>query len=178
MHAKFRRADLSTIKAEPDAFFDFSYRSVVDEMLATVVVAEAPVRDDVLAQRIARAHGWLRTGNRIREKIERHLGVFDVTQDSAGRFIWLKGSVTTVVDYRPAETEVDRRPVTDISLPELIGFVRQYPLALEEPDPALVFARLLGLERLAASSRARLDEALAAAKVLKDEGYILGNPRD
>ncbi|TAY41484.1 DUF3320 domain-containing protein [Rhizobium leguminosarum] len=170
-HAKFRRADLSTFKAEPDTFFDFSYRSVVDEMLAAVVTAEAPVRDDVLAQRIARAHGWLRTGNRIREKIERHLSVFDVTDDSAGRFIWLKGSVTTVVDYRAAETESDRRPVTDISLPELIGFVRQYPLALEEPDPALVFARLLGLERLAASSRARLDEAIAAAKgFLKDEG--------
>ncbi|MFW8642145.1 DUF3320 domain-containing protein [Rhizobium beringeri] len=58
-------------------------------MLAAVVSAEAPVRDDVLArrERKLRAHGWLRTGNRIREKIERHLGVFDVTEDSAGRFM-------------------------------------------------------------------------------------------
>lgn len=52
-------------------------------MVARNLETEAPVRDDVVAQRIARAHGWLRTGSRIRAKIDRHLRPFDFTHDIA-----------------------------------------------------------------------------------------------
>ncbi len=37
------------------------------------------------------------------------------------------------------------------------------PDLLHQPDPALDLARLLGVERLAAIARARLDEAIARA---------------
>lgn len=158
--ATFRKTDLSEFKADPDAFYEFSYRSTIDHMVAKIVETEAPVRDDVVAQRIARAHGWLRTGSRIRGKIERHLRPFDFTHDSAGRFIWPKGEIVETVSYRPPASEDDRRPVTDIALQELVGLVQIHPEALDEPDPALVLARLMALERLAASSRARIDEAI------------------
>ena len=158
---RFSKTDLSEFRADPDAFYEFSYRSTIDGMVARIVDTEAPVRDDVVAQRIARAHGWLRTGSRIRDKIERHLRPFDFTQDSAGRFLWPKGGIVETVEYRPPATEDDRRPVTDIALQELVGLVRIHPQALEEPDPALVLSRLMGFERLAASSRARIDEAMA-----------------
>lgn len=69
----FATADLSTFKADPDLFFEFSYRPTIQAMVDAVMDAEAPVRDDVLAQRVARAHGWLRTGARIREQIALHL---------------------------------------------------------------------------------------------------------
>ena len=50
--------------------------------------AEAPVRDDVSAERVARAHGWLRTGARIREQIALHLRAFDRTEETSGTFLW------------------------------------------------------------------------------------------
>ena len=55
---------------------------------AEVMEAEAPVKDDVLAQRVFRAHGWLRTGARIREQIARHLRSLERTHE------------TTVVAFR------------------------------------------------------------------------------
>ena len=58
----FRRADLSGFKVDPEAFYDFRYRSTLEEMVTAVIAAESPVRDDILAQRIARAHGWQNPG--------------------------------------------------------------------------------------------------------------------
>ncbi len=162
--APFKKTDLSDIKADPDSFYEFGYRSIIDQMIARVVETEAPVRADVVAQRIARAHGWLRTGSRIRQKIELHLRAFDSTDDSAGRFIWPKCGIKEMVAYRPPATDEDRRAVTDIAIEELVGFVKIYSKALEEPDPPLVLARLMNLERLAASSRARIDEAILKAQ--------------
>lgn len=162
--AAFRRADLSGFQADPEAFFEFGYRGTLEAMVAAVVAAESPVRDDVLAQRIARAHGWLRTGGRIKERIELHLRKFESTTDGAGRFLWSPGSIRSIVAFRAPATEDDRRPVTDIALAELAGFVASNWAVLDEPDPALVIARLIGLERLAASSRGRIDEAIALAR--------------
>lgn len=160
----FRRADLSGFKIDPEEFFEFRYRSTLDEMVAAVIDAESPVRDDVLAQRIARAHGWLRTGGRIRERIELHLRKLESTSDSAGRFLWSPGSIRPIIPFRNPATDDDKRPVTDIAIAELAGFVTENWAVLDEPDPALVIARLLGLERLAASSRARIDEAISLAR--------------
>tara|TARA_R110002020_G_scaffold116694_2_gene267335 strand:+ start:4593 stop:5078 length:486 start_codon:yes stop_codon:yes gene_type:complete len=60
-----------------------SSRSTIDGMVARILETEAPVRDDVVAQRSARAHGWLLTGSRIRDKVDRHLRPFDFTHDIA-----------------------------------------------------------------------------------------------
>lgn len=169
MSVRFRRADLSRFKADPETFYDFGYRATLDAMVAAVVEAESPVRDDVLAQRIARAHGWSRTGGRIRERIDLHLKRYESTADSAGRFIWTTGSIRPVVSFRDHLTEDDRRQVSDIAIAELAGFVREHIAVFDEPDPALVIARMIGLERLAASSRARIEEAIELAKSIAPE---------
>ncbi|WP_342585972.1 DUF3320 domain-containing protein [Zhengella mangrovi] len=88
-------------------------------MFDAVIAQEAPLRTHILAQRVARAHGWLRTGARIRERIEQHLRDADKTMESSGESIWSKGSVAAVVDYRPPADEDNRRSVADISLAEL-----------------------------------------------------------
>lgn len=49
-----------------DAFFDSGYDTVLLAMIAHVVEVEGPVLDTVLARRIARAHGWQRTGRGFR----------------------------------------------------------------------------------------------------------------
>lgn len=54
--------------------------------------------------------------------------------------------------------------MSDISIAELAGFITANLAVLDEPDPALVVARLIGLERLAASSRGRIEEAIDLAK--------------
>lgn len=161
--AQYRLTDLSQFRADPDQFFEFGYRGTLRGMVEAVMEAEAPLRADVLAQRITRAHGWLRTGARIRERIDLHLRDLLRTEESSGTFLWKPGTVALIYPYRaPADVDA-RRAIADIPLAELASIAVGEPALLEETDPALALARLLGVERLAATSRARLDEALQRA---------------
>lgn len=162
--AAYRLTDLSAFDVDPDSFYDFVYRPTLQAMIDAVVATEAPLRTDILCQRIARAHGWLRTGGRIKERIEMHLKSCERTFESSGEFVWSAGTVADFIPYRSPASEDARRPVSDIPLAELANVVVTNNGLLEEPDPTRELARLLGLERLAAPSRARLDEAIQRAR--------------
>jgi very-short-patch-repair endonuclease len=165
----FATADLSTFKADPDLFFEFSYRPTIQAMVDAVMDAEAPVRDDVLAQRVARAHGWLRTGARIREQIALHLRKLERTDETTGTFLWKPGSVVQRLPFRKPLSSDHRRSVADICIAELTDFILARPAVLDEEDPPLVYARLMQVDRLAAPSRERIAEAIARAKMLMAE---------
>ncbi len=121
------------------------------------------MRADVLAQRVARAHGWLRTGGSIRSHVERHLKSVEATEEEGGRYLWRDGQRAEAIRYRHPASEDDRRPVGEIPLVELAAFVAEHEEIIASDDPALAFARLIGLGRLAAGSRSRLDAAIALA---------------
>ena len=89
-----------------------------------------------------------------------HLRDFDRTQESSGEFIWKAGSAVDICTYRPPSSDEARRAIPEIPLAELASVVRSNPDLFDESDPARELARMLGVERLAAGSRARLDEAI------------------
>jgi Protein of unknown function (DUF3320)/REase_MTES_1575/AAA domain len=165
-HVFFATTVLSAIKADPNSFFEFTYRPTLQAMVNAVIDAEAPVREDVLAQRVARVHGWLRTGARIREQITLHLRTSDRTEETSGTFLWKPGSVAMRVPFRRPQGPDHRRGLAEISIVELADFVISHPDVLEEEDPPLVYARLIQVVRLAAPSRERLLEAIARARTL------------
>lgn len=160
----YRAADLAGFAVDPDQFHESSYTPTLQAMIGAIMEAEAPLRADVLAQRVSRAHGWLRTGGRIRERIDAALAVFDTTEESSGVFLWRTGTVTELVDYRPPVSADLRRGVADIPLAELASVVVANPGIVDTLDPALDLARILGVERLAAGTRARLFEAVVRAR--------------
>ena len=164
-NSAYRVTNLSTFKAEPDLFYEFAYRDTLRRMIEAVMVQESPLKADILAQRVARAHGWLQTGRRIRERIDLHLRGYDTTSESSGVFLWKKGDVSDILPYRPPANENSRRSISDIPLAELASMAIDNPDLLDMPDPARDLARLIGVERLAATSRARLDEAIARARL-------------
>lgn len=162
----FAITDLSGFKADPDLFFELSYRPTLQAMVDAIIEAEAPIKDDVLAQRVARAHGWLRTGARIRQQIARHLHSLERTHETTGAFLWKPGTISTRVPFRMPFGADHRRSIADISIAELTDLVLTSPAAMDEDDPPLVYARMMQIDRLAASSRERLVEAIARAKTL------------
>lgn len=81
-------ADLTSFSPAPDQFYDPAYTEQLQAMIQAILVAEAPLRDDVLAQKIARVHGWERTGKRIRERVFALIETAPQTEESTGRFIW------------------------------------------------------------------------------------------
>ncbi|NTZ42558.1 DUF3320 domain-containing protein [Altererythrobacter sp. SALINAS58] len=164
--ASYRLTDLSGFSADPERFYAFTYRDTLRAMVDAVMHTESPLRTDVLCQRIARAHGWQRTGKRIRDQIAMHLRDFDRTTEFGAEFIWSKGAIVPVHPYRRPATEDARRSIADMPLAELVAVVQDNPGLLDMPDPARDLARVLGVERLASASRDRLDEALACASAI------------
>jgi very-short-patch-repair endonuclease len=164
--ARYCITDLSIFPAAPEHFYEFGYRDVLRGMIDSVIATESPLRTDILCQRIARIHGWLRTGGKIRERIELHLRDFDRTDESSGEFIWKRGAISELLPYRAPDNEDSRRAIGDIPLAELAWIAVENPGLLDEPDIARELAHFLGVERLAAASRARLDEAIAKARTI------------
>src|SRR5690606_38245268 len=66
---RYGPTDLTRFGADPDRFYETEYDTTLTSMINAILDAEAPLREDVMLQRIARVHGWLRTGARIRERI-------------------------------------------------------------------------------------------------------------
>lgn len=159
----FREADPAEAVAvvDPDAFLDPVYDETLATMIEHVIAVEGPVREDVLAKRIARAHGWARTGARIRERVaevasKRHPS----STEDVGTFYWPpKTDVTAPWPFaEPAPGTV--RSIDEIAMPELISFAQTLRRqGLQEEEGLTVIARAAGLQKLRKAARERLEAA-------------------
>ena len=156
----YARVRLVDALGNQDRFYDSSYDGDLKQMALEVLKHEAPIRDDVLAKQVARAHGFARTGVNIRNRILDLLGDVIATEESTGRFLWSSDEPQSIVDFRVAKSEDDRRSVDEISVAELSGLVHQQRELLAEDDPAVALARSIGLARLSQSARHRIEEAI------------------
>ncbi|WP_051378448.1 DUF3320 domain-containing protein [Derxia gummosa] len=171
LFAPYRVADPATV-ARPDAeaFHSPAYDHVLAGMVLHVVAVEAPVGAELLVERIARAHGFARSGRLIRERVlgfARRLCRVTVEgeADAPAEVFWR-------IDADPAVAPVFRTPVpeaprglADICDAELAALARAVLAAGAEGDAALGrMARQIGLRRLVSASRARLAAALDAAR--------------
>lgn len=82
--------------------------------------------DMAIARRIARAHGWVRTGSRIRDCVDQiaRARFQSHEEEQAGTFFWPThlDSDTNVVFRRPGDDDAIR-PLAEICLPELRALV-------------------------------------------------------
>ena len=147
---------------DPDAFFEASYSGVLSALIEHVISEEGPILDVILARRIARAHGWVRTGSKIRERVSAMAqSTHRMTIDDVGEFYWPSHitDASAIVCRRP-EDEASIRPVDEICCDELASLAREL-CAKGKAGEALLhaMARELGLQKLTASSRLRLEKA-------------------
>ena len=151
----------------PEQFYESAYDSVLRSMVEWVIQREGPVLDAVLARRIARVHGFQRTGSRIQERVELIARQrFSSTEESGGTFYWPQGApIGAGVAFRwPADDE-SVRGVEEICAPELVSLARWVIESGRTGEDALIaMAREIGLLKLRAASRARLEIALAAVQ--------------
>jgi hypothetical protein len=167
--AVFVEADPASVVdgANPEAFFDASYDSVLARMIAHVIEIEGPVRDSVLARRIARAHGWQRTGPRIQERVDALAAkAYRTTQEDVGVFYWPNGRDPDVpVPFRRAMEE-SARAVDEICMPELVALAREVLAGGRRGEEAVVaMGRELDMRRLGAASRGRVEGVIRKADI-------------
>jgi len=150
-----------------DLFYEPSYDTVLQSMVEWVVRHEGPVLDAVLARRIARAHGFQRTGSRIQERVEQIARrLFDATEESGGTFYWPRCLMAgSDVAYRWPAGEDGTRGVGEICIQELASLAGWVLDSGRTGESAVIaMAREIGLMQLRAASRERLVVAIAAMR--------------
>ncbi|WP_179402700.1 DUF3320 domain-containing protein [Burkholderia guangdongensis] len=152
---------ISDHERDPDLFFAHTYDERLLAMITSVVNVEGPVRDEILARRIARAHGWSRTGSRILNRVvdlaSKH---FDIEAEEVGLFIWPKvvGDKASFAFRSPLPGNT--RPVDEVSIAELRALAAKLQAEGHDEESGLnTMSRELGLLRLRAASRERLERA-------------------
>ena len=162
MAGTYAKADPSTV-APPDRerFYDVTYRSDLRNMIDHVVEIEGPIYFDVLIDRIARAHGFQRSGETVQRIIRAALGRsrFPATRDGDREIIWPQNATPGVkTPYRGA----GGREHGDVPLPELAGLADVLRTQGLEDDEDLIrgMQEHFGLGRLAISTRQRFEAAI------------------
>lgn len=156
----YRLADFSAVTMiDPERFQEHDYSAVLKEMVLRVVAAEAPIRDTLLVERIARAHGFKRSGRLIRERIMtvvRSVAHVETEHTGAG-FVWADAmAVAAWEQARYPNSSADVRSIEDIALPELSAAIRG---CIDAADPLTDAARRFGVKRLNAGAKDRLKMA-------------------
>ncbi|SDG17911.1 DUF3320 domain-containing protein [Thalassobaculum litoreum] len=171
-NARYRKivdvaARFAVTEAEIKAFRSDAVRPRVRQILTDIVEAEGPVaRLDVIS-RVGKAFGLARAGKNVRDFIESCMPDLPTTRDADEKgeveFLWPAGSVPDLIAFRAPESEDDRRLVPDIPIQELTGLARSLPAGLAGSDAVDRMAREIGLQRVTAGTRAKLELALQAA---------------
>ena len=156
-------------QVDAEQFFAESYTPTLTRMITHVVNHDGPILDGALARRIARAHGWLRTGSRIRQRVTQ-VAIQDhrSSNEDVGTFFWPndRDAATGMLFRRPAD-EDNVRPVDEICIQELTSLAREVEASGKYGEEALyAMARILGLQQLRAANRSRLEKVLLSNQAL------------
>jgi very-short-patch-repair endonuclease len=159
----YRKADLSDLEAslKPESFHDASYDATLDTLIRRVLEQEAPILDKVLVDRIARAHGFKRSGRLIRERVlelvERSYHLRPDPEPEHGHFVWMSADDPERWNtYRIPEGDGDVRFVEEIPREEIIAAAQ----TIKNGELPIEIARTFGIRKLSAAAKGRIDKLL------------------
>ena len=165
--AEYSAADVSTCghKPDPDQFYDPLYRPALRAMTAHVVTIEGPIFAEVLVTRIARAHGFARSGGKIWDcvlaAVERR---FPKSHEDSRIVFWPAGAdPDRLPPFRQSTADV--RDHLDIPVVELATLARRY--LGEGADLEEAVRRMtshFGLNRLRGATRVRFEASVERAR--------------
>jgi very-short-patch-repair endonuclease len=153
-------ADAATL-ADAGRFYDEEYRDILSSIVGAEITAYGPLRRDQLVLRVARAHGFQRTGREIQERIEAAIPLsLRQTTDSAGTFIWpTEHDPAAARSFRAQNGE--RRDPAEVPIEQLRALAVECGAVLQEEAELLIAMRnACGLQKMSSAVRARLLEAL------------------
>jgi hypothetical protein len=126
-------------------------------MIDYLVEKEGPVEANRLARTICKAHGWQRTGAKIRQQIDACMGENESHQEGEMTFIWAPGTYREEVPYRP----IEGRSTMEISRHELFGLIAAHPELEASEDRVRDLAGMLDIKRLTATVKSYLENCLS-----------------
>ncbi len=163
-HAPPHPPSASDVQADAERFFERSYEGQLGILVSSIVEAEGPILDEVLVRQVARLHGWQRTGARITDRVTRvAVRTFKKTKEDAGTFFW--PNTLEAGQLAPFRSGLDRS-VDEICIQELESLALDMLAggATADEEAIAAMAKAIGLQRLRAPSRSRIEAALGRAQ--------------
>ena len=152
---------------EADRFYDNDYILKLGDIALTVIDSMGPITFKYLSTRLARLHGFQKTGRQIKSQVWKAVvkrRKHSRTEDGQTVF-WPDGmDPADVVPFRGLHFQGEDRSWTDIPRPELLGLAIDIMKGRHSGDPVDVMSRQLGLARLTQVTRKELTAIIEAAK--------------
>ncbi|MDC9590862.1 DUF3320 domain-containing protein [Xenorhabdus sp. XENO-10] len=143
----------------PDKFYHSEYNATLRQLIVHALEQEAPLLDTLLVQRIARAHGFGRAGQKIRNRILEIVASnhFIKADKIDGDFVWLSQKQSEEwYQVRLPATEDDIRSMSEIAYEE----IRPLAALSKEEDRVVEIARMFGFKRVTGIARARIEAVI------------------
>ncbi len=154
------------LSIDPLRFYEPSYRSVLEGLVAAILAAEGPMTEENLAQRTARYHGFHRTGRRIREAIYAALPRSVArTKEGDTLFVWPPGVVPAAwARFREPRTGTYRDP-QEVPMQELCVLAGRIISTGQSGEAAVIAMRdALGMAKMREAARQRCLAAIDASR--------------
>lgn len=137
-------------------FFDEAYTATIKKIVDEIITREAPIRKDILMQKISKLHGWQRTGARIQERLNPMLSSLTKTVEGELEFIWLSSEVPFSMPFRKHKTAEEKRSSDKVPLQELLGIAENLAITLSNEEFVMAMAEQMEIARITEKTRLRL----------------------
>jgi len=154
----FTEADL-TIELKPDLFYEDHYQATLFGLMKQILNKEAPIYMIDLMNRVARLHGFQKTGNRINVLLSKVLSSgFKRTSEAGRYFVWNDDQEPELWSTaRTPANEESKRDVGKICLQELTAFAKAHK---GHSNPLEAIRNDLGFARLSQEKKERIEKVL------------------
>ena len=144
-------------------FFEASYTSTLQLMIDEIVEQHSPIAENSLFRTVAKRHAWERAGRRIKDRVKRLLGDFEPREEDGTAFIWKRETYQAIIPFRSHL----QRSTQHIPREEILGLIHENQHVFRDEDPPKAVADLMGLGRLTASTRSRLEACLHEYRLIQ-----------
>jgi hypothetical protein len=150
-----------------DDFYEYSGRKIIKQQIAEIIEQEAPIYENLLKRRIARAWGFSRTGGNIQKILDACMpSDFETSLYGEDRVIWAKNQTSSEYSfYRAGNSEETKRAIDEIPPEELANAMYEVLIDFNSCEKDTLFretVKLFGLSAVTAKARKFLEYGFTA----------------
>jgi hypothetical protein len=150
------------VVTDRDRLYQPDYRAALTRIAMQIIASEAPLFEDLLARRIARAHGLTRASSKLLQITKTTVQGFPRSSEDGRTIIWPEGAeVGKLVPFR----SLGARDHVDVPLVELASLAVPLLKGGRKPEETVILVgREMGLGSLRTTTRLRLVSAIKLAQ--------------
>ena len=160
-------------KLSPDRFYDTDYQFVIRDLSFEIIDNLGPITFRHLCEKIARFHGFQRTGSQIRKTVWAaiHKDRKPEKGPKGENIFWPKDKQpANLIPFRGMKVSGEERSWKQVPYPEKLGLAHLVVTNRGRQNPVEAMAQKIGLRQLRQKTREELEELLnSAAEITRSE---------